>query len=322
MLVLLVSLFGSPIPAEMLSRREGEVEVTGRYREFVDKRIHLHDSAVSFVIEGEALTGLVLGLTAGKDNVLITGRFVDEQTFQVAAIATTARDEERLRDAAAAAAGSCANLLAVGKNALERARRLEDRDLELAAKEVLRHAFLARKKETSAQGPEAHLAWVADMMALIGDKEWALAEGAEILKNNPGFEKAEQYLRSLGCVLWHGGWLSEENFLRAQGFTLIGGAWLSADEANFDRVRDSLAKALKDHAILRTHIDDYYRLSAEQGKLLVGMTREEAVTAAGFPDQVRRIRAGEEVLEQWRFGPRYVYLANDCVALVPDEENG
>jgi hypothetical protein len=148
-----------------------------------------------------------------------------------------------------------------------------------------------------------------------------LREAKAILQRRHEWEEVERFLYSLGCVKWRGRWLTRDEFMHAQGFTRVKGVWTRPEDLLFEKSRREAEKIRAKGKILRTHTNDYYRLHADQGKLIVGMTRQEAVKAWGFPDDVRRHRKGKETFDQWRYGTTCVYLLDNLVAIVPDEED-
>jgi len=319
-ILLFLAVAAQPISADQLSFREGKLEVIGRYRELLDKQLLLYDTQVVFILEKEESGGFILGLTAGKDNVLITGEFIDSDRFRVESLKKAPNDVELFAEREKACTDSARELLALGKEALKRSRRFHDPDLYAYARTLLRKGFAARRRETPKEAVEARLAWVKEMMKYLNDRDWALREATDILRIKPGWEDAERFLKTLDCVKWRGKWLSREDFMRSQGFFLKDRKWVPVREILFAKARARCRKIKKSQTILRTHTDEYYRLRAEQGKLLPGMTRKEAVTAWGFPDEVWRVRKGDTVFDQWRYGDEYVYLVDDQVAIAPVEE--
>ena len=319
-ILLFLAIAGQPIPADRLSFREGTVEVIGRYKEFLDKQLLLYDTPVVFVIEKDEAAGFILALTAEKDNVLIKGKFVDSDRFLVESLRKAPSDVELFKEREKAAGGRSKELLALGKQALKRSRRFHDPELYAYARTLLKKGFAACRRETPAEDVSSRLAWVKEMMKYLNDREWALAETTDILRVKPGWEEAERFLRTLDCVKWRGKWLSREDFMRSQGFFLRNRKWVSVREILFAKARARCRKIKKGQTILRTHTDEYYRLRAEQGKLLPGMTRQEAVTAWGFPDEVWRTHKGDTVFDQWKYGDEYVYLMDGHVAIAPEEE--
>lgn len=321
MLLLFIQIAVGPVPAEQLSLREGTVEVIGRYREFLDRQLSLYDCPVVFSIDSPTHASLILSLAAGKDNLTLRGRFdtADPKHFAVESVVRAPSDVELYQERAKTSSRTSAELLTLGRDALSRAERFHDDALRETGVTFLREGFLARRKE-SAGDAEKSLAWLQEMVGILKDTGWALRETQDILQGRPGWEKAETFLRSLGCVKWRGNWLSEEEFMKAQGYVSMGGRWVLPQDVDFTKARAVAEKSIADHTILRMHTDEYYRLRSEQGKLLVGMTREEAVSAWGFPDEARRVAVGKAALDQWRFGSRLVYLLDGHVFQVPSPD--
>ncbi len=349
-LLVLLGLTAAPLPVKDLTYREGTLEIIGRYRDSLDKRVWLHETKrpfgideklkyeIEFVVAGEIDTRLIFSLTSGKDNLIIRGRFTRQgkvgvpataerpatrpkpATFRAESIRKAPPDTELYMQQAAEPSNGSAELLALGKEGLARAEMFEDDELRRLAVSILRRGYEARRNETDHDDTAGHLQWVREMVRYVGDTDWALREGKAILQRRPGWEEAERFLHALGCVKWRGHWLTRDKFMHAQGYTNVKGTWTRPEDLLFEKSRKEAEKIRANGRILRTHTTEYYNLNAEQGKLVVGMTRQEAVKAWGFPDDVRRLRKGKETFDQWRYGTNYVYLLDNLVAIIPNED--
>ena len=314
---LLCLLAVEPTPVETLAYREGPIETIGRYQEFLDSRLRLHGSPVVFLVAEAAHTRLLLGLAPGKDRIIVRGTFTAPGNVSVSALEQAPRDTEVFARRAEAAADDARVLQNLGERARAVAREYHDEELEQTALDLLRRAFVLRRQGIAPDDHQAHLAWARDMIALLQDRAWALRELTPIMVQKSAWEEAERFLLSLGCVKWRGDWFLHEDFLRAHGMVQINGTWVPREDASFLRARETLGTLIKRQEILRAGTADFYRISAQHGRLLAGMTREEAVTAWGFPDSVRRTTLLGHTVDQWQYGDDAVYLLDDIVAIVP-----
>jgi hypothetical protein len=319
-LIILLSLAAEPVPVETLTAREGDVEVVGRYGEFLDRHLALRGSKIEFILESQDLTQKLFGLRAGIDRLIVKGRFTGADTIAVAALEPTDTEAAVYRRRGEAAQGTSATLLALGDEALARARAYDDTELKDVAAAILRKGFLARKSEVDPGDAAAQLAWVKDMVARTNDVAWAIEELGGRLAREPSWEPGKEFLRSLGCIAWRDTWYTRDDFLKAQGQRSAGGAWLLPEELALKDALARLARLKRGQDLLRTRTDPAYKSDAERGVLAVGMTRQEAVKAWGFPDDVRRVPQDGYSIDQWRYGESLVYLLDDTVALIPSEK--
>lgn len=319
--IMLVALLAAdPVPVEELTVREGEVEVVGRYQEFLDLQLKLCGSTLTFTLASQEYTKTLFDLRAGIDRLIVKGRFADKDTIAVTSLEKTETEADAYARRGEELQGPSAALLDLGARAVARAAAFEDAELAKAGRAILRKGFLARKRETPAADAAAHLAWVKDMVARLGDTKWAIEEISAHLARDPEWKPGADYLRSLGCIQWRNTWYVRDDFLAKQGMINAGGAWRLPEESAITQAAALLARLKRGQEILRSRTDEAYAADAKRGLLAVGMTRQEAVKAWGFPDDVRRIPQEGYVIDQWRYGSRLVYFLDDNVAMLPVEK--
>lgn len=320
LVILLWSLAAGPVPVEELTAREGEIEVVGRYGDCLDQHLSLRGSTLAFTLESQALTRKVFGLRAGIDRLIVKGRFTGTDTITVTALETTETDADVYRRRASALQGTGAALLALADAALAKAAAYDDKELKEVGIAISRNGFLAKKQETRADDAAGHLAWVTDMVARTGDVKWAIEEVSDRLTREPTWRQGPEFLLSQGCISWRDKWLTHDDFLKAQGLVAVDGAWRLAEEQALKETLAKLGRLKRSQELLRTRTDQAYKSDADRGALAVGMTRQEAVNAWGFPDDVRRVPQDGYTVDQWRYGERFVSLLDDSVALIPAEK--
>ncbi len=317
LVMLLWSLAAEPVPVEELTARQGDVEVVGRYGDCLDQRLTLRGSNIAFTLQAQELTQKLLGLRSGIDRLIVRGRFTSGDAIAVTALETTETEAVFYRRRTDAIQGSGAAYLALADEALARAATYADEELKQVGVAIARKGFLAKKQETKAEDAAGHLAWVKEMVTRTDDVQWAIREVEERLVRQPEWDAGREFLHSLGCIPWRGKWLVRDAFLKAQGMVAAGGVWLLPEECALKEALAKLARLKRSQELLRTRTDQMYKSDADRGSMAVGMTRQEAVKAWGFPDDVRRVPQDGYRVDQWRYGERLVYLIDDTVALIP-----
>ncbi len=318
-IVLVALLAADPVPVEDLKARDGEVEVVGRYEGFLDLQLKLSGSAFCFALASQESTATLFGLRAGVDRLIVKGRFTDKDTITVTSVEKTETEAQAYSRRGGELQGPSAALLDLGARALARAAAFNDADLKDAGSAILRKGFLVKKQETPADDAAAHLAWIKDMVAQLGDAKWAIEEVSALLARDPAWESGSDFLRSLGCIQWRDAWYIRDDFLGMQGMVNTDGAWRPPEEAAMKETLAALARLKRGQEILRSRTEQAYSADAKRGLLAIGMTRQEAARAWGFPDDVRRIPQEGYAVDQWRYGNRLVYFLDDTVAMIPAE---
>ncbi|HAK97513.1 MAG TPA: hypothetical protein DCM87_21615 [Planctomycetes bacterium] len=319
-IALVALLAADPVPVEELTAREGEVEVIGRYQEFLDLNLKLRGSALTFALASQEYTRPLFDLRAGVDRLIVRGRFTGKDTIAVESLEKTETEAQAYARRGDALQGPSAALLDLGARAMAGAAAFDDAELADAGRAILRKGFLVKKQETPAGDAAAHLAWVKDMVARLGDTKWAIEEVSAALARDPSWEAGGEFLRSLGCIQWRDAWYTRDDFLATQGLVGAGGDWRLPEESAIKDAAAYLGRLKRSQEILRSRTDEAYETDAKRGILSIGMTRREAVSAWGFPDDVRRIPQEGYAIDQWRYGGRLVYLLDDTVAMLPAEK--
>ena len=319
-IALVALLAADPVPVEELAVSEGTVEVIGRYQECLDLNLKLRGSAFTFALASQEHASLLFGLRAGIDRLILRGRFTAGDTFAVQSLEKTETEAQVFARRGEALDGPSAALLDLGARAMARAAAFDDVELAEAGRTILRKGFLAKKRETPAGDAAGRLAWVKDMVTRLGDTKWAIDEVGAGLAADPAWEAGGEFLRSLCCIQWRNAWYTRDDLLSAQGLAGAGGQWRLPEEAALKAAAAHLGRLKQSREILRARTEEAYQVDAKRGLLSVGMTRQEAVAAWGFPDDVHRIQQEGYTVDQWRYGARFVYLLDDTVALLPAEK--
>ena len=240
-IALVALLAADPVPVEDLTAREGEVEVVGRYQEFLDLHLKLCGSPLTFALASQDSAKMLFGLRAGIDRLIVRGRFADKDTIAVASMEKTETEAQVYARRGEELQGPSAALLDLGARAAARAAAFGDTELGDAGRAILRKGFLARKQETPAGDAAALLAWVNDMVARLGDTKWAIEEVSAALARDPSWEPGADFLRSLGCIQWRDAWYPRDEFLALQGLVGADGDWrLPEESAVKEHVRPEL----------------------------------------------------------------------------------
>ena len=318
----------APVPAEQLSYGTEPREVLGRYRDFVGDTLTMFGSPVIFKITDTNHARVILALKPSKDNLVIQGRFKkteatkpagskDPLEFMVTSVRRAPSDLEYYHGKADEAAGNADALTALGKEAMGRAALYGDTELKQKATTILREGFSARKKGLAASDVEGHLSWLTVMIASLNDIPWALEVAQEFQERNPENKEIERFLDSIGCVKWRGTWLRHDEYMKAQGYISVRGEWVLPQDQSFVKTHAQVERLRASLPFMRKNTAEFFQLQAEKGDLLIGMNRREAVTAWGFPDDVRRVSRGEETFDQWRYGESTLYFLDSTLFKFP-----
>ncbi|MBI4602989.1 MAG: hypothetical protein HY721_13610 [Planctomycetes bacterium] len=320
------------IPAAALERealRPGaRVTVAGKYKELLDRDLHLFDCRWRFMLNRPELKKQILDFKAQRDNVLVRGTVV-----------TSDPADPRAQGAAPRAPGEDA--LAVEVHELEAApsdvevfsRELQEvlgarGERARAAAALLRRMLVSYERhedpeivrlfrrgfaeglrlEDPAAVGEA-LALLEAMHASFHDKQAALEMALLLESAHRGDPRIPRFITALGCRRHRGAWVTHEAWKEKQGFVLHDGSWVLPGEKHFLETQEKL-QGLKHQVnlILRRRTDREYQLLAEKGALEEGMRPEEVCAAAGFPERVERRPFLGKDLTQWRYGGRYCYF--------------
>ena len=155
---------------------------------------------------------------------------------------------------------------ATRSEALELAKRLEQRERPDEARQALTAWLAAREAAQRKDGPSGLIAVAEDYSAVRGDMPAAARLLIEALQANPESETIPPRLRQLG-------------------FTKIGDEWLSKEEAAARPV-DPVLQAMR------------------EGRVAVGMSPEQVRKTLGMPDRIARAASTSQIHDAWISGER------------------
>ena len=154
--------------------------------------------------------------------------------------------------------------LATRSEALELARRLEERDRDREAKRALAAWLAAREAAARDDGVAALVPVAEDYASVLGDKPNAARLLVEVLKETPESSEIPAKLKQLGYVK-------------------VDGVWITKEEA-------------------ATRPADPVTLAMSQGRVAVGMSPEQVRKTLGKPDRVARAASSTQIHEAWVYG--------------------
>lgn len=245
----------------------------------------------------------------------------DGRQFNVMNIEKLNDDATLFRDRIAALekAGDAAELFKLGEKIRAEGAAMRKKDVfEAIAKEAERAAIGIKERSAKPDDAQAWISLCDDYMRLLGDRQGALERLVKAMK--PGEQvpppEVKKRLDQLNAIYYGGEYILFEEMKRKEGFIERNGKWVLRERGDFEA---SVQNRLRSRTNVRRLLPDYYRQVASNGSTELGMTKEEVSQALGFPDDVDRIRQGNDTFDAWNYeGRGWYYFDGSILYMQPD----
>lgn len=218
-------------------------------------------------------------------------------------------------------AGDMAGLYALGAEILVEGEANKKADAYAPiAREAYRAAIALKERDASARAGEP-ATWIAladDYLSYLGDRQGALERLVRAIPAGDPVPTPEvkKRLDELRATYYGGEYILFEEMKRREGFVERGGRWILRDRDDFER---AIEAQQRNPVKIVPNLPSYYEQLAKAGTTTLGMSRAFVAIALGFPEDVDRIRAGNDVFDAWTFeGRGAYYFQNDQLFLQPD----
>lgn len=320
----------SQIPPEDVASHAFEsrkrVRFVGKYMGLVGDRLQLLGMEQNFVLISSTLAHKLLDFEPSVDNVTVDGYLdssrsaLGKQVFAVEAVYPAPKDLElyqnRFRELESEPTTGSERYLRLAEAVHRVFQRSSDAQLATLAVEIMRRCY--NEEVASLQG--ASLGTKLRMLRrlfqsvpldslrgqILVELEWEYPESPEI----------REQLLELGYRHRGGEWISYSNFKRREGFLWEGARWVKALDLEHATVADSIESVNQTNLVLRNRTNRQFQQLAKTGKVVPGMTRNEVIEAAGYPERVRRLRVKEVSIDQWQYAERRIYFFGGEVIIV------